>query len=104
MDDYNKLLLEKEQKHQEITARDKEIEKLLAQIRELERSGAEVSKTVHDLEQQLQKMKKVETELKQVISKYFFKWECITQTVSSLTVLVLFETLTGTQWGVKLLY
>ncbi|OPJ90227.1 pericentrin isoform C [Patagioenas fasciata monilis] len=65
MDDYNKLLLEKEQKHQEITARDKEIEKLLAQIRELERSGAEVSKTVHGLEQQLQKMKKVETELKQ---------------------------------------
>ncbi|XP_065494416.1 pericentrin isoform X9 [Caloenas nicobarica] len=65
MDDYNKLLLEKEQNHQEITARDKEIEKLLVQIRELERSGAEVSKTVHDLEQQLQKMKKVETELKQ---------------------------------------
>lgn len=75
MDDYNKLLLEKEQKHQEITARDKEIEKLQAQIRELERSGAEASKTVHDLEQQLQKMKKVETELKQVISKYLFKWE-----------------------------
>ncbi|XP_027559007.1 pericentrin isoform X3 [Neopelma chrysocephalum] len=65
MDDYNKLLLEKEQKHQEITARDKEIEKLVAQIQELKCSGAEVSKTVHSLEQQLQKMKKVETELKQ---------------------------------------
>ncbi|XP_009078799.1 PREDICTED: pericentrin, partial [Acanthisitta chloris] len=65
MDDYNKLLLEKEQKHQEITARDKEREKLVAQIQELEHSNAEVSKTVHGLEQQLQKMKKVETELKQ---------------------------------------
>ncbi|KAM6132001.1 LOW QUALITY PROTEIN: pericentrin [Phoenicopterus ruber ruber] len=65
MDDYNKLLSEKDQKHQEITARDKEIEKLVAQIRELEHSGTEVSKTVRYLEQQLQKMKKVETELKQ---------------------------------------
>uniref|UniRef100_U3KFT9 Pericentrin n=1 Tax=Ficedula albicollis TaxID=59894 RepID=U3KFT9_FICAL len=65
MDDYNKLLLEKERKHQEIAARDKEIEKLVAQIQELKLSGAEVSKTVHSLEQQLQKMKKVETELKQ---------------------------------------
>ncbi|XP_053803888.1 pericentrin [Vidua chalybeata] len=65
MDDYNKLLLEKERKHQEIAARDKEIENLVAQIQELKLSGAEVSKTVHSLEQQLQKMKKVETELKQ---------------------------------------
>uniref|UniRef100_A0A8C3NPM3 Pericentrin n=1 Tax=Cyanoderma ruficeps TaxID=181631 RepID=A0A8C3NPM3_9PASS len=65
MDDYNKLLLEKERKHQEIAARDEEIEKLVAQIQELKLSGAEVSKTVHSLEQQLQKMKKVETELKQ---------------------------------------
>ncbi|XP_075611933.1 pericentrin isoform X13 [Balearica regulorum gibbericeps] len=65
MDDYNKLLLEKEQKHQEITARDKEIEKLLAQIRELEHCGTEVSKNVRYLERQLQKMKKVETELNQ---------------------------------------
>ncbi|XP_059724308.1 pericentrin isoform X3 [Haemorhous mexicanus] len=65
MDDYNKLLLEKERKHQEIEARDKEIENLVAQIQELKLRGAEVSKTVHSLEQQLQKMKKVETELKQ---------------------------------------
>ncbi|KAI1237005.1 hypothetical protein IHE44_0014257 [Lamprotornis superbus] len=65
MDDYNKLLLEKERKQQEIAARDKEIENLVAQIQELKLSGAEVSKTVHSLEQQLQKMKKVETELKQ---------------------------------------
>nr|XP_047903118.1 pericentrin isoform X9 [Anser cygnoides] len=65
MDDYNKLLLEKEEKHQEIIARDKEIEKLVAQVQELEQSNTEVSKTVNYLEQQLQKMKKVETELKQ---------------------------------------
>ncbi|XP_035186972.1 pericentrin isoform X12 [Oxyura jamaicensis] len=65
MDDYNKLLLEKEEKHQEIIARDKEIEKLLAQVQELEQNSTEVSKTVNCLEQQLQKMKKVETELKQ---------------------------------------
>ncbi|XP_048808460.1 pericentrin isoform X8 [Lagopus muta] len=65
VDDYNKLLLEKEQKHQEITARDKEIEKLVAQVQELEHSSTEVSKTVNYLQQQLQKMKKVETELKQ---------------------------------------
>lgn len=65
VDDYNKLLLEKEQKHQEIAARDKEIEKLVAQVQELEHSSTEVSKTVNYLQQQLQKMKKVETELKQ---------------------------------------
>ncbi|XP_040461085.1 pericentrin isoform X3 [Falco naumanni] len=65
MDDYNKLLLEKEQNHQEITARDKEIENLVTRIQELEHSGTEASKTVRCLEQQLQKMKKVETELKQ---------------------------------------
>uniref|UniRef100_A0A8B9MTP6 ELK domain-containing protein n=1 Tax=Accipiter nisus TaxID=211598 RepID=A0A8B9MTP6_9AVES len=64
-DNYNKLLLEKEQNHQEIAARDKEIEKLVAQIQELKHSSTEASKTVHYLEQQLQKMKKVETELKQ---------------------------------------
>ncbi|NXI66860.1 PCNT protein, partial [Anseranas semipalmata] len=65
MDDYNKLLLEKEQKHQEIIARDKEREELVARIQELEHSSTEVSKTVNYLEQQLQKMKKIETELKQ---------------------------------------
>lgn len=74
MDDYNKLLLEKERKHQEIAARDQEIEKLVAQIQELKLNGAEVSKTVHSLEQQLQKMKKVETELKQVILKSLLEW------------------------------
>lgn len=73
MDDYNKLLLEKERKHQEIAARDKEIENLVGQIQELKNSGAEVSKTVHSLEQQLQKMRKVETELKQVNFKSLVK-------------------------------
>lgn len=100
MDDYNKLLLEKEQKHQEITARDKEIEKLVAQIRELEHSGTEVSKTVHYLEQQLQKMKKVETELKEVIFKYLFKWEWqYADSVLNDCVTVLFETIPGVPSG-----
>lgn len=103
MDDYNKLLLEKERKHQEIAARDEEIEKLMAQIQELKLSGAEVSKTVHSLEQQLQKMKKVETELKQVIFKSLFKWGWHYVTVA-LWGLSVFATLSGTQWRVKLLY
>ncbi|XP_008173555.2 pericentrin isoform X21 [Chrysemys picta bellii] len=64
-DDYNKLLLEKEQKYREITVRDKEIEELAARIRELEHTNTEASKTVSRLEQELQKMKKRETELTQ---------------------------------------
>lgn len=96
MDDYNKLLLEKEQKHQEIAARDKEIEKLVAQVQELEHSSTEVSKTVNYLQQQLQKMKKVETELKQVILRYLTGIGII-QTLSSwelsITLLVFLETI-----------
>uniref|UniRef100_A0A8C4WC90 Pericentrin n=1 Tax=Gopherus evgoodei TaxID=1825980 RepID=A0A8C4WC90_9SAUR len=64
-DDYNKLLLEKEQKYREVTVRDKEIEELAARIRELELTNTEASKTVSRLEQELQKMKKRETELTQ---------------------------------------
>uniref|UniRef100_A0A8C3SLV1 Pericentrin n=1 Tax=Chelydra serpentina TaxID=8475 RepID=A0A8C3SLV1_CHESE len=64
-DDYNKLLLEKEQKYREITVQDKEIEKLAARIRDLEHTNTEASKTVSRLEQELQKMKKRETELTQ---------------------------------------
>uniref|UniRef100_A0A8C0J0U5 Pericentrin n=1 Tax=Chelonoidis abingdonii TaxID=106734 RepID=A0A8C0J0U5_CHEAB len=64
-DDYNKLLLEKEQKYREVTIRDKEIEELAARIRELEHTNTEASKTVSRLEQELQKMKKRETELTQ---------------------------------------
>lgn len=82
MDDYNKLLLENEEKHQEIIARDKEIEKLVAQVQELEQSSTEVSKTINYLEQQLQKMKKVETELKQVTLKYLVNWKDVRQTMS----------------------
>lgn len=59
------FLLEKEQNHQEFTACDKEIEKLVAQIQEQENRGTEVLKIVNWLEQQLQKMNKVEIELKQ---------------------------------------
>lgn len=98
MDDYNKLLLEKERKHQEIAARDKEIEKLVSQIQELKLSGAEVSKTVHSLEQQLQKMKKVETELKQVILKSLFKCGWHYMTVALWGLSVVFLMLSGTQW------
>lgn len=82
MDDYNKLLLENEEKHQEIIARDKEIEKLVAQVQELEQSSTEVSKTINYLEQQLQKMKKVETELKQVTLKYLVNWKDVRQMMS----------------------
>lgn len=67
MDDYNKLLLEKEQKHQEVTIQDKEMETMAERIREMEHTNTEVSKTVSRLEQELQRMKKMETELKQVI-------------------------------------
>ncbi|KYO33580.1 pericentrin isoform B [Alligator mississippiensis] len=65
MDDYNKLLLEKEQKHQEVTIQDKEMETMAERIREMEHTNTEVSKTVSRLEQELQRMKKMETELKQ---------------------------------------
>ncbi|TFJ99907.1 calmodulin-binding transcription activator 2 [Platysternon megacephalum] len=64
-DDYNKLLLEKEQKYREVTVRDTEIEELAARIRELEHTNTEASKPVSRLEQELQKMKKRETELTQ---------------------------------------
>ncbi|XP_074858211.1 pericentrin isoform X3 [Carettochelys insculpta] len=64
-EDYNKLLLEKEQKYQEVTYGEKEIEQLEARVRELECTNTEASKTVSCLEQELQKMKKMETELKQ---------------------------------------
>uniref|UniRef100_A0A8C8S5U0 Pericentrin n=1 Tax=Pelusios castaneus TaxID=367368 RepID=A0A8C8S5U0_9SAUR len=64
-DDYNKLLVEKEQKHREVSVRSKEIEELEARITELEHTNIEASKTVSRLEQELQKMKKRETELTQ---------------------------------------
>lgn len=104
MDDYNELLLEKERKHQEIAARDKEIENLVAQIQELKLSGAEVSKTVHSLEQQLQKMRKVETELKQVNFKSLFKWDWHYMAVALWGLSAVFAMLSGTQWWVKLVY
>ncbi|XP_075790253.1 pericentrin isoform X5 [Pelodiscus sinensis] len=64
-DDYDKLLLEKEQKYREATFRDQEIKELEERIRELERTNTEASKTVSRLEQEMQKMKKMETELTQ---------------------------------------
>lgn len=65
MDDYNKLLLEKDQNHPEFTACDEEIEKLVAHIQEQQKRGIKVSKTASYFKPQPQEIKKVETELKQ---------------------------------------
>lgn len=59
------FLLGKEQNHQEFTASDKEIEKLVAQMQELENRSNEVLETVSWLEKQLQRIKKVVRELKE---------------------------------------
>ncbi|XP_054832360.1 pericentrin [Eublepharis macularius] len=64
-DDYNKLLLDKEQIQKELTVRNEEIEKLAARVRELERSNMEEAKNVNQLKQEIQKMKKMEAEWKQ---------------------------------------
>lgn len=59
------FLLGKEQNHQEFTASDKEIGKLVAQMQGLENRSNEVLETVGWLEQQLQRIKKVVRELKE---------------------------------------
>lgn len=58
------FLLGKKQNHQEFTASDKEIEKLVAQMQELKNRSNEVLETVSSLEQ-LQRIKKVVRELKE---------------------------------------
>lgn len=65
IDEYNKFLLGKEQNHQEFIASDKEIEKLVAQMQELENRRNEILETVSWLEEQLQRIKKVVRELKE---------------------------------------
>lgn len=65
LNEYAKFLLGKEQNHQEFTASDKEIEKLVAQMQELENRSNEVLETISWLEQQLQRIKKVVRELKE---------------------------------------
>lgn len=77
-DDYNRLLLEREQMQKELTVRNEEIEKLTARVRELECSNMEEAKNISQLTQEMQKMKKMEAEWKQVIYlflkySYFFK-------------------------------
>ncbi|XP_041119285.1 pericentrin isoform X2 [Polyodon spathula] len=63
MDDYNTLLLAKEQYARDINEQNEEIEKMAARICELEEaalSNAEAAKKVSQLEQELQQMKKME--------------------------------------------
>ncbi|KAL8173213.1 UNVERIFIED_CONTAM: hypothetical protein K2H54_042482, partial [Gekko kuhli] len=64
-DDYNNICLEREQMQKEITIRNEEIEKLAARVRELECLNMEEAKHVSQLTQEVQKMKKMETEWKQ---------------------------------------
>ncbi|XP_058889407.1 pericentrin-like [Acipenser ruthenus] len=63
MDDYNTLLLAKEQYVMDINEQNEEIEKMAARICELEEAAlgnAEAAKKVSHLEQELQRMKKME--------------------------------------------
>ncbi|XP_041117257.1 pericentrin-like [Polyodon spathula] len=65
MDDYNTLLLAKEQYVRDINEQNEEIEKMAARICALEEaalSNAEAAKKVSQLEQELQQMKKMEQE------------------------------------------
>nr|XP_056712831.1 pericentrin [Euleptes europaea] len=64
-DDYNKLLLDREQMQKELAVRNEEIEKLTAKVRELECLKIEEAKNVNQLTQEVQKMKKMEAEWKQ---------------------------------------
>ncbi|XP_078084957.1 pericentrin isoform X4 [Mustelus asterias] len=67
-DDYNELLLTKEHLEQDVQEQSEEIAKLKVQIKELEQivsSRADVEKRVHQLEQEMQKMRRIEEELSQ---------------------------------------
>ncbi|XP_078407771.1 pericentrin isoform X3 [Cetorhinus maximus] len=67
-DDYNELLLTKEHLEQDVQEQSEEIAKLKVQIKDLERivlSNADVEKQVHQLEQEMQKMRRIEEELSQ---------------------------------------
>lgn len=69
MEDYSELLSAKEQCQRDVEERNEEIEKLATRIRELEQallSCAEASRTVTQLEQELQKARKNLQELTQV--------------------------------------
>lgn len=80
MEDYSVLLSAKEQCQRDVEERNEEIEKLTTRIRELEQallSCAEASRTVTQLEQELQKARKSLQELTQVQRKYTYKSECV---------------------------
>ncbi|XP_041056616.1 pericentrin isoform X6 [Carcharodon carcharias] len=67
-DDYNELLLTKEHLEQDVQEQSEEIAKLKVQIKDLEHivlSNADVEKQVHQLEQEMQKMRRIEEELSQ---------------------------------------
>ncbi|XP_066544674.1 pericentrin isoform X2 [Amia ocellicauda] len=68
MEDYNVLLLSKEQYEREVTELNEEIDKMAARIRELEQavlSNSEAEKRVSQLEQEVQRRKKTEEDLVQ---------------------------------------
>ncbi|XP_038642500.1 pericentrin isoform X2 [Scyliorhinus canicula] len=67
-DDYNELLLTKEHLERDVQEEGEEIEKLKVQIKELEQvvlSNVDVEKRIHQLEQEMQKMRRIEEELTQ---------------------------------------
>ncbi|XP_043549346.1 pericentrin isoform X2 [Chiloscyllium plagiosum] len=67
-DDYNELLLRKEHLERDVQEQSEEIAKLEAQIKELEQvvlSHADAEKRIHQLEQEMQKMRRIEEELTQ---------------------------------------
>ncbi|XP_048454663.1 pericentrin isoform X2 [Rhincodon typus] len=67
-DDYNELVLKKEHLERDVQEQSEEIARLEAQIKELEQvvlSNADAEKRVHQLEQEMQKMRRTEEELSQ---------------------------------------
>nr|XP_060637786.1 pericentrin isoform X2 [Anolis sagrei ordinatus] len=64
-EDFNRLFSEKEQIQKDLVAQKDQIKKLEAQIRELELKNKEETNHANQLTQELQKMKKMEAELKQ---------------------------------------
>ncbi|XP_060683683.1 pericentrin isoform X3 [Hemiscyllium ocellatum] len=67
-DDYNELLLRKEHLERDVQEQSEEIARLEAQIKELEQvvlSHADAEKRIHQLEQEMQKMRRIEEELTQ---------------------------------------
>lgn len=66
MDAYDKLFLEREQLEKELGIQNEEIQKLKEQTRELEYMNMQRANTASQLSKELQELKKIEVELKQV--------------------------------------